>query len=90
MKKIKNALTEIWFAQSAGSVRATGDMIEILGLHFLLVCFAVVEVVKVRHDDWHRQRDGKHTGDGAQRSHNLAPNTHGPNRRKHIKIMLSL
>lgn len=53
-------------------------MIEVLRLHLLLVRLSVVEVVEVGHDDRHRQCDGEHTGDGAQRSHDLPPHADGP------------
>lgn len=48
-------------------------MIEVLALHLLLVGLAMVEVIEVADDDGHRQCNGQHTGNGAQRAHDLAP-----------------
>lgn len=53
-------------------------MVEVLRLHLLLVSLTVIEIVEVGDDNWHRQRDGQHTGDGAQRSDDLAPDSDRP------------
>lgn len=71
-------LTEIWLAHSAGQVRAAGDVVEVLRLHLLLISLPMVEVVEVGHDNGHGQGDGEHTGDGAQRTHDLAPHPDRP------------
>lgn len=72
--------------QGARKIRAAGDVVEVLRLHLLLVRFAVVEVVEVGDDDGHRQRDGEHTRDGAQRTHDLAPHTHGPAKQRRQRV----
>ncbi|PRD29779.1 UNVERIFIED_CONTAM: hypothetical protein NCL1_28379 [Trichonephila clavipes] len=53
-------------AHSAGQVRATGDVVEVLRLHFLLVRLAVVEVVEVGHNHRYGQGNGEHTSNGTQ------------------------
>lgn len=77
-------LTQVGLAHRAREVGAAGDVVEVLRLHLLLVGLAVVEVVEVGHDDGHRQRDGEHTGDGAQRPHDLPPHSHRPTPKNHI------
>lgn len=44
--------------------------VQVLGL-FLTLGLPVVEVVEVGHDDGHGQRNGQHSGDGAQGPHDL-------------------
>jgi len=53
-------------------------VVEVLRLHLLLVRLPVVEVVEVGDDDRHWESDGQHTGNRAQRAHDLAPDSHGP------------
>lgn len=69
---------QIRLAHAARKQRAAGHVVEVLRLHLLLVSLPVVEVVEVGHDDGHRQSDGQHTSDRAQRTHDLAPNADGP------------
>lgn len=55
-------------------------MVEVLALHLLLVGLAMVEVIEVADNDGHRQCNGQHTGNGAQRAHDLAPHADRPAR----------
>lgn len=71
-------LTEVRLAHSARQVRAAGDVVEVLRLHFLLVGLTVVEVIEVGHDDRNRQCDGEHTGNGAQGSDDFSPDANRP------------
>lgn len=48
-------------------------MIEVLALHLLLIGLAMVEVIEVADNDGHRQCNGQHTGNCAQRAHDFAP-----------------
>ena len=59
-------------------IRAALYMVEILRLHFLLVCFPVVEVVEVGYNDRNRQGYSQHTGNGTQGPYYLSPHTYGP------------
>lgn len=53
-------------------------MIEVLALHFLLIGFAMVEVIEVADNNRHWQCNCQHTGNGAQRADNLAPHSDRP------------
>lgn len=59
-------------------IRAAGHVIEVLRLHLFLVSLTMIEVVEVGDNDGHRQGDRQHTGDRAQRAHDLPPDSHGP------------
>lgn len=59
-------------------IRAAGHVIEVLRLHFFLVSLTMIEVVEVGDDDRDRQGDRQHTGDRAQRAHDLPPDSDGP------------
>lgn len=45
--------TAMRLTKCAGQIRTTGDVVEVLRLHLLLVRLSMVEVVEVGHDDGH-------------------------------------
>lgn len=77
-------------AQRAGQVRATGHVVEVLRLHFLLIGLPMVEVIEVGDDYRNWKGDGEDTRNCAEGPHYLAPHSYRPNGQRKIEMKLSV
>jgi hypothetical protein len=66
----------------AGKVRTTLNMVKVLGLHLLLVSFAVIKIVEVADNDGHGQGNCQNPSNGTQGPHNFAPDPDRPENNK--------